>query len=232
MYDYAWRPFFLTHAKDPQAKELFARVLTYFVLVMSVLFLLLSFVIPDVVRIRIFGRYIIHPDYWGGLAIVPVVLLAYVFLGIYNNLIAGIYIEKKTARLPVITFVGAGMNIVANFALIPPLGMMGAAVATLLSYMVMAAVLYVNVQRVYHVTYEFGRLAKIAIATLIVFGCSLLVDAGPYRIAFNLLLLIAFGGLMYWMKFFEPSEVRAILDIFKRRGKVQPTDVAPPDAIV
>ena len=57
MVDYAWRPFFLTHAKDPDAKQMFARILTYFILFMSVIFIVLTFFIPDLVQIKIFGRY-------------------------------------------------------------------------------------------------------------------------------------------------------------------------------
>ncbi len=161
MFDYAWRPFFLTNASDPGAKRLFARVLTYFVLAMAAVFLALSFFLPDLIQWKIFGRHIIAPDYWGGIAIIPVVLLAYVFLGVYNNLMAGIYIEKKTNYLPAITMAGGITNVVANFALIPVMGMMGAAIATFLSYAIMAVVLYIVVQRIYPIEYEFGRLGKI-----------------------------------------------------------------------
>ncbi len=216
MFDYAWRPFFLANAREPDAKQLFARVLTYVVLFMCVVFLVLSFFLPDLVKLRIMGRHLIHPDYWGGLSIVPVVLLAYLFLGIYNNLVAGIYIEKKTHHLPYITVTGAITNVAANFLLIPSLGMMGAAIATLVSYMVMAGVLYAVVQRFYPVQYEFGRLAKIGVALLIVFSLSLLVKIDGFQFGWQILLLVLFGILMYWMKFFAPSELRALRGLFLR----------------
>ncbi|MBM2840147.1 MAG: Polysacc synt protein, partial [Bacteroidetes bacterium] len=74
MFDFAWRPFFLTHAKDADAKHLFARVLTYFVLLMTTVFLGLSFFLEDVVKLPIFWGYsILPPEYWHALAIVPVV---------------------------------------------------------------------------------------------------------------------------------------------------------------
>ena len=93
MFDFAWRPFFLTHAKDPDARTLFARVMTYFVLVMTAVLVVLTLFLGDAVRWHIFfGRSLIAPEFWAGLEIVPVILLAYLFLGIYNNLIAGIYI--------------------------------------------------------------------------------------------------------------------------------------------
>ncbi|MBP1647597.1 MAG: Membrane protein [Bacteroidetes bacterium] len=207
MFDYAWRPFFLTNASDPGAKRLFARVLTYFVLIMAAVFLVLSFFTPDLVRLQVFGRHIIAPGYWGGLSIVPVVLAAYVFLGIYNNLMPGIYIQKKTSYLPGITLAGAATNVIANFLLIPPLGMMGAGLATLLSYAVMAGVLYVVVQRIYPVAYEWGRVGKIAAAAAVVYALSLVLPMGEYHLIGKFGLLVLFALLMIWMKFFVPAEL-------------------------
>ncbi len=164
MYDYAWRPFFLTHASEPGAKQLFARILTYFTLFSSIVVVLVSLYIDDLVKLRVFGRFIINPAYWSGLGIVPIVLLGYLFNGIYVNLMAGIYIEKKTSHLPYITGIGAAINVAANFLLIPKFGMFGAAWATFLAYAGMALAIYVVSQRFYPVQYEIGRLLKIGIA--------------------------------------------------------------------
>jgi O-antigen/teichoic acid export membrane protein len=210
MYDYAWRPFFLTHASAPGAKDLFARALTYSVAGMTLVFLIVSMFIGDVISIRIFGRYIIHPDYWGGLPIVPVVLLAYMFLGVYNNLIAGVYIQKKTQRLPAITLAGALTNIAANFALIPFLGMMGGAVATLLAYAVMAAVLYVDVRKYYSVRYEWGRIFRVAVAAGVTYVLYLTVDAGYYHIAWKIFLFFFFCFALYAFRFFNTEELLAL----------------------
>lgn len=82
MYDYAWRPFFLTHANEPNAKQLFARILTYFTLFSSIVVLLVSLYINDVVKFHVYhGRSIINQAYWPGLGIVPIVLLGYLFNG-------------------------------------------------------------------------------------------------------------------------------------------------------
>jgi O-antigen/teichoic acid export membrane protein len=157
-----------------------------------------------------FGRYIIHPDYWGGLSIVPVVLLAYMFLGIYNNLVAGVYIEKKTQRLPAITLAGALVNIAANFLLIPIMGMMGGAVATLLAYAAMALVLYLDVRKFYPVRYEWRRIAHLALVAGVTYLFFCLVDAGPYHIAWKFLLLLFFCITLYVTRFFVPEEMVAL----------------------
>jgi O-antigen/teichoic acid export membrane protein len=218
MFDFAWRPFFLTHATDADAKPVFARVLTYFVLLMTGVFLLISFYLEDVVKVPIFWHHsILPPEYWHGLAIVPVVLLGYMFLGISNNFVAGMYIEKKTQHLPLNTFIGALINVVANFALIPFMGIMGAALATLLSYAAMAIALYFVVQRFYPVKYEFGRIVKIAVAGGVVFLLYYFVELGSFELLWKAGLLVLFVTLMYGMKFFEQSEVDALVRVFTRQ---------------
>ncbi|HEY9166105.1 MAG TPA: polysaccharide biosynthesis C-terminal domain-containing protein [Candidatus Kryptonia bacterium] len=164
MYDYAWRPFFLTHANDPNAKDLFSRILTYFTLFSSIVVLLVTLYIDDLVKFRVFGRFIINPAYWSGLGIVPIVLIGYLFNGIYVNLMAGIYIEKKTAHLPYITGIGAAINVIANLLLIPKFGMFGAAWATFLAYGGMAIAIYIVSQKFYPVQYETARLTKIGLS--------------------------------------------------------------------
>lgn len=229
MYDYAWRPFFLTHASEPQAKQMFARILTYFVLFMSVIFLMLTFFLPALVKISIFGRHLIHPNYWGALGIVPIVLLGYLFLGISNTMVAGIYIEKKTHYLPAITFVGAAVNIAGNFLLIPRIGVYGAAWATFLSYFVMAAMLYVIVQRVYPIAYEWNRLATIALACSIVVALYIVVPIDNMLWLWKLALLALFCMVMYRMKFFEPHELSLLKNAFTpvRSASEIPTDLPP-----
>lgn len=165
MYDYAWRPFFLTHANDQGAKQLFSRILTYFTLFSAIIVLFVSLYIGDIVKIHIYhGRSIINPAYWSGLGIVPIVLLGYLFNGMYVNFMAGIYIEKKTSHLPYVTGIGAVINVVTNFLLIPRYGMFGAAWATFFAYAGMAIVIYFVSQKFYPVQYELGRLLKIGIA--------------------------------------------------------------------
>lgn len=169
MFDYAWRPFFLTSAREPDAKALYSKVFTYFVLVMLFVFLAVSFFVDDIVRIEVFGKHFFHPDYWSGAVIVPWILLGYVFNGAYVVFIAGAYLEKKTKFLPLITGLGALVNIGVNFLLIPSMGIMGAALATLAAYAVMAVTMYFASRRFYYVSYEWGKVFGIATAAAICF---------------------------------------------------------------
>ena len=207
MFDYAWRPFFLRNANNPDAKKLFSRVMTYFTLVGALLFILVSLLIEDFVKLKILGRYIIHPDYWLGLGIVPIVLLGYLFNGIYVNLIVGIYIQKKTKYLPYITGIGAIANILGNYTLIPILGMYGSAWATLISYLIMAISLFIAVQRIYPIRYEYERIAKIGVATALSFILS-------YVTHLKLTILILFFIFLLGLRFFTKEEIKIVRKIF------------------
>ena len=227
MFDFAWRPFFLSHASDHDARPLFARVLTYYTLIATSIFLFLTFFIGDLVTLPIFaGHSLFARPYWGGLGIVPWVLLGYLFLGVYNNLLAGIYIEKKTRYLPAVTFTGAAVNILATILLIPPWGMMGAAFATFLAYFLMALALYLVVRRFYPVPYEWKRLLKIALAAGVAMAFYILVDPGTYALLWKIALLCFFLMLLTLVKFFVPSEIAGLTRLLSRASG---TDAPPPD---
>ncbi len=168
MFQYAWQPFFLQNAKEKNAKEVFSKVLTYFTLASSFILVILSLFIDDIVKVQVFGHSIIAKAYLSGLNIVPIILFGYMFLGIYQVFTAGIFIEEKSIYVPIITAIGAAINVVVNIVLIPVLGITGAAIATLAAYFVMAVIYFFVTQRFYKIEYEYGKLAKIFTAITIV----------------------------------------------------------------
>jgi O-antigen/teichoic acid export membrane protein len=211
MFDYAWRPFFLTHSKDEDAPKLFSKVFTYFVGLMMLVFVAGSLFVEDIARIPLFGRYFIGPDFWGGLGIVPIVLLAYVFTGAYVNFVVGVYLAKKTKYLPYATGAGAIVNVGVNFLLIPKLGITGAAIASLVSYIVMAAGIYFPSQRLYHVQYEWGRVVRlflIALCIVLVFVSLNLQPMDATAILIKLSLTALFIALVFILKVFDSSDIK------------------------
>ena len=216
MFDYAWKPFFLSHANDDNARALFARVLTYFLFIMSGIFLILSFFISDLVQVTIFGRHIIHPDYWSGLGVVPVVLLAYIFGGISIHFNAGIFIEKKTAYLLPTSILAAVSNIVANYFLIPKYGIMGAAYATLIAYALSAFVMYFIVQKFYRIEYQFRRIMKLALSVGIVYALFVYAETYGYSAVWvKSTLCLVWLPVLAAMKFFEPDEIGRARRLFE-----------------
>jgi O-antigen/teichoic acid export membrane protein len=228
MFDFAWRPFFFAHAGDPDARQLFSRILTYVATALTTVFLTLSFFLPDIVRAPIWGGYpLIAEPYWSGLHIVPVILLAYLFLGVYSNLVAGIYIQKRTAVLPAVTMLAAGLNIAANLVLIPPLGLTGAALATLLSYCVEAGAMALLVRRIYPVPYESDRLVKLALCASGIYAASLILPSGVWSLPGRGALLAGFAALLFVLGFFKQGELRALAGLVRRRTAPPPAEPSP-----
>jgi len=219
MFQYAWQPFFLNNAKEKNAREIFAKIMTLFVLAASLLWIFISLFIENLARLEIgSGRTIIGKDFLPGLVVVPIILLAYLFNGIYVNLWAGLYIEEKTKYFPYITGAGALVNVLVNIVLIPVLGIVGAALATLSSYLVMAAAIFIFAQRFYKIDYEYGKLLKI-LAT--VFAVAILYYYGYYHggltIVYKGLLLLGFVAALLVLRVVEKMEMARLFKILLRR---------------
>lgn len=222
MFEFGWRPFFLQYASQPDAKRLFSRVLTYFSLIAAGIFLVVSFFVGDIARMNIYGNHtIIDSRYWSGLSIVPIVLAAYIFNGFYTNMIVGIYIEKRTKLLPLITGAAAASNIVGNIILIPLFGIAGAAWATFISYALMAFMIFRATQPFYPMDYEWGRIVKIGAVTLSTYVISLAIQQfvrGTAMEAINIVLLALVGVTFFVMKFFSAGEMGVLQTMFKGFG--------------
>jgi O-antigen/teichoic acid export membrane protein len=214
-FRFAWHPFFLSEVKKEGAKELFARVLTYLLLACLFVFLLICFIVDDIVRFRIFGFTLFGPQYWDSTVVVPWVMLAYIFYAAYLNFVIGIYTEARSEYLPLVTGIGAAVNIAANFLLIPRFGMMGSAYATTLGYAAMALSLFVVGQKLYPVRYEYLRLVHMGIAAAILYGLERHFHAGlPFWARAGMTL--AFPFLLYITGFFDRKEREGIRRLFRR----------------
>jgi len=167
MFQYAWQPFFLQQAEEKDAKKIFSKVLTYFTFAASIILVFVSLYIDDITKFNFWGITLIGSAYWSGVVIVPIILFGYLFNGLYVVFTAGIYIEEKSIYVPLITGIGALVNVVVNLLLIPPLGIIGAALATLASYIVIAFGLYFVTQKFYKIEYENVKMISIFIIILL-----------------------------------------------------------------
>lgn len=150
-FRYAAEPFFFSNATNKQAPELFARVNHYFVVVCSVILVAVS-VNLDALRFLLGDK-----QYYEGLVIVPVLLLAYLFLGVYYNFSVWFKITDKTYFGTLFTAGGALITIAANYLLIPLWGYVGSAVAALLCYAGMMAACYGYGQKYFPIPYTVGK---------------------------------------------------------------------------
>lgn len=218
IYEFAWRPFFLQTAKEANAKQIFSKVMTLFIFVMCVIFLFLSFYLENIIKIPLpFRGHLIGQSYWSGISIVPIVLAGYLMYGIYVNLMAGIYIEKKTKYLPLITGIGAAVNVAVNFLLIPKLGMTGAAYATLISYCAMMVGIYITANKFYKINYEFSKIYLIAFSTIASFAIySFTAGTFLHDWYFKVLFLVLFFVLIFAFKIVTFKDIKSLRTIKKK----------------
>ncbi|MFN0274136.1 MAG: polysaccharide biosynthesis C-terminal domain-containing protein [Chitinophagales bacterium] len=144
-------PFFFNNAAEKNAPRTYADVMKYFVIVCCFIFLLVG-MFPEVFKI------IIGENYHEGLFIVPILLMANLFLGIYYNQSVWYKLTDKTTFATLIPIVGAAITLVLNFLLIPKIGYQGSAWATLACYGGMVILSYIIGQKYYPVPYNLRKI--------------------------------------------------------------------------
>jgi len=156
-------PFFFKQADAENPQRTYARVMKFFVIVICIMFLVVTLYLPVL-------KYFISPKEWEGLAVVPILLLANMFLGIYYNLSIWYKLSHKTIAGAYITIIGAFLTLLINYIFIPRYGYMACAWATFFCYGSMMAISFTWGQKVYRVPYAWKKLlAYIAIVVLLYF---------------------------------------------------------------
>ncbi len=176
-------------------------------------FLAISLLASWAVRLDVFaGKPLIHPDYWPGLEIVPIVALGYLFYGVYINMIAPATLAHRSERVAYATAVGAVTNVVFLFLLIPRWGIVGAAWATPLAYLAMAGALYGWGRSLYPVPYEYGRLLHAAAALAAVWALSRALGLGSSgaHAGLRLALVFLYPALLAATGFLREDERHAL----------------------
>ncbi len=148
-FRYAAEPFFFNQHKENQSREIYAKVMHWFVLVCSFIFLSVMMYM-DIIK------GFIGVQFREGLAVVPILLLANLCLGVFYNLSIWYKLTGKTRWGAWLAIFGAIVTLVFNFMLIPRMGYMGAAWATLICYASMMVLSYIGSQKYFPVPYRLG----------------------------------------------------------------------------
>lgn len=183
-------PFFFKQAETDQAQKTYAKVMKFFVISLCVMFLFVM------LYIDIWKLFIQNPAMYVGLKVVPILLIANMFLGVYYNLSIWYKLSNKTMAGAWITLFGALITILINYLAIPHFGYMASAWATFFCYGSMMVVSYFWGQQVYPVPYATKKLIAYFIIALLVYGINLLLHLvstnQPFNYLFASILLFAF----------------------------------------
>ncbi len=157
-------PFFFQQSTGENAQRVYARVMKFFVITISVMFLAVALFLD------IWKYFIRNPAMWEGLKIVPILLLANMFLGIYYNLSIWYKLTNRIIAGAYITLIGAAITLLINYLFIPWYSYMACAWATFFSYGTMMTISFLWGQKAYHIPYAWKKLtAFIVIVVLLYF---------------------------------------------------------------
>lgn len=155
-------PFFFKQAEAQNPQRVYARVMKFFVIVVAAMFLMVSLFMPVWAKM-------IGPEYRAGLKIVPILLLANIFLGIYYNLSIWFKLGNSTLTGTYITLIGTAITIGINYLFIPYFGYMSSAWATFFCYGSMMVICYLWGQKKYPIPYATKKLVAYIVIVVLLF---------------------------------------------------------------
>ena len=200
-FRYAAEPFFFAQEKEKNAKDTYAKVMTYFVIVCATIFLGVMLFI-DVVK-----YFIPNEAFWVGLQVVPILLFANISLGIYYNQSIWYKLSGKTKFGAYIGIFGAAITILLNYIWIPVYGYMGSAWATLICYVSMMLLSFILSRKHYPIKYN---LPKVFLYLGLAFGLYFVstyfnFDSSIIKYSIHSLIIIGFVGIIYILE--RPKKV-------------------------
>ncbi len=214
-YRYAAEPFFFSKSRDKDAKAVYARIMDYFIIIVSFIFLLTMVYLDDFIMPVLVGK-----SYWEGKIVIPVLMLANLFLGVYYNLSIWYKLTGKTSWGAWLSAIGAVITIVLNFWWIPRSadhlihGYYGSAWATLICYGSMMVLSYLIGQKHFPVRYNLGKFFGYLGLSLALYLTSTLVHFHAFlaRFAFHSALLVLFLLIIFI------TEKPRLADYFRKAG--------------
>ena len=197
-------PFFFSQSKTKDATKNYAKTLEFFV-ICGALILLVVVVFVDVLK----SILIPNEAYWEAMKVVPILLLAYLFLGIYHNLSVWYKITDRTKFGAYISVIGAGITLLVNLMFIASFNYMASAMATLSAYVSMTLLSYYFGRKHYPIPYNIKKIGLYLVLSIGLSALSFYQFRAQYFIGsalIGLLLLIIWNNEKITIKqFIKPS---------------------------
>lgn len=194
-FRYAAEPFFFSNSREKNSKELYADVMKYFIIACSFIFL------ATVLNLSWIQNFV-GPAFRSGMDVVPILLMANLFLGVFFNLSIWYKLTNKTKFGAYLTGLGAVITLTLNFLLIPVMGFMGSAWATLACYATMMVASYFLGNKHFPVNYNLKRILGYLTLSLALYftGYYLIPGNSALTIALNNLLVLLFISTVYFLE--------------------------------
>ncbi len=204
-----WPPFLFSVEHNKDAKRIYARVFTYFTVVIISFGFILSLFIKDIIHL------ITGPGFLDSYKIVPIIILGIILWSISYIFQVGVYLKNKTYVLTIISIITSVSNILFNYLLVPRFKMYGAAFSSLFTFLLLASLTYWISNKYYRIKYEFSRVIKVFLIGLVLYFLSQLMIIPSVFVAIIIKAVIAliFVSSLLFFGFLEKDE-RAFLQKF------------------
>jgi len=196
-YRYAAEPFFFNQSKNQDRNKIYVKLMNYFVAIMCIIFLGIA------LNIDIFKYFITSETYRAGLHVVPILLMANVFLGIYLNQSIWYKLSDQTKFGAYIALGGAVLTILINYLFIPAYGYTASAWATMIVYGAQMVASYLLGQKYFPIRYnlrKFYLYMGFTVALFFLSGFFNLETGSLFKFIVNNFLIAVFIGLVLFME--------------------------------
>ena len=186
-FRFAYEPFVFGNSRKEDSRQMYAQAMKFFIIFTLLAFLGVMFYL-DILK------FIIGSDYWPGLRVVPIVMAAEIFMGIYFNLSFWYKLTDETRWGAYFSLAGCGVLILLNLLLIPRISYMGCAWAGFFGYGTAMLLSYFVGRRRYPIPYDLRSIGRyVALAALLYVAAELpSIDSIVWRMAYRTLLLLLF----------------------------------------
>ncbi len=216
-FRFSWTPYFLNLEKNPENKKIISQIFTYLVFTGLFLFLAFALFTEPIVKLS-FGKFsLLDPRYQSGLIIIPYVLLAYLFSGLYSALSVASFYANKTKELFYVSALGLLINTVCNFVLITKYGILGASVSTMVTYFFMMIYIYSRSQKIYKIDFELRKIFSLFIFTLIIYVLSVIVKQTVNEVYFIIISIIILTFFLIFSKIIKIYKISTVKSILTRQ---------------
>jgi len=211
-FNQIWQPRRFELYKQPGSEELFGRIFTYYLGLLTFVGLGVAVLTQEVLKI------IADPQYWSAYAIVPIIVLANIIFNMNSHIDMGILIQKKTKYMAYIDGSNGVLVLLLNILLIPRYGIFGAAYARLAAYIYQTVLYYYFSSRIYKIYFEFVRITKILGAAVLLFVlCTLLEISNIYASFVVKSFILLWYPAVLWVWGFYSKEEKALISEYIRR---------------
>ena len=194
-FNYAAEPFFFNSYKDKEPKEMYAKVALAYTVAASVVFVFMTLYLEQL-------QYLVGKDFRGAVHVVPILLLAYLLLGLYYNFSIWFKLKDKTIYGAAIAFGGLILVVSMNIFLIPRIGYSGAAWSVLACFIFYCTAAYLTGKRHFPINYPIGKILGLIFYAVVIVLISIFlaekIDLTLHRILVNTVLALVFIAYVYF----------------------------------